>query len=134
MLQSGTSHCLPIPSPFIHNFGYGMCFSWKDQIYLWSWRSPSSGSIKVSLCYTFCLSTFTFGIRIVFLDQITSSSASFETILSLLSSFFLPEDDDVLLNWIGIVMGNSKIRTKMRQWRQEWKQLVTSGKDGQALL
>jgi len=67
-------------------------------------------------------------------DQITSSSANFETILSLLSSFFVPEDDEALLHWIDIVMKDQKIRTNIRQWRTEWKGLVASGQDSQALL
>ena len=32
-----------------------------------------------------------------YIDHITSGSANFETALSLLSSFFVPEDDDALL-------------------------------------
>jgi hypothetical protein len=54
--------------------------------------------------------------------------------LSLLSSFFVPEDEDVYLNWIAKVAENKKMRTKMQSWRAEWKGLVASGRDGEALL
>ena len=67
-------------------------------------------------------------------DHITTSGANFETILSLLSSFFIPEDDDVLLLWIGKVLGDVKLRASMKNWRAEWKGLVASGKEGDALL
>jgi hypothetical protein len=67
-------------------------------------------------------------------DQITASTATFETVLSLLSSFFVPEDEDTLLSWIGKVLDDQKIRATMTTWRAEWKQLVASGKDSTALL
>lgn len=67
-------------------------------------------------------------------DYITSSSATFETILSLLSSFFVPEDDNVLLGWIDKVMSDKKMRANMWQWRAVWRQLVMTGQDGKALL
>ena len=67
-------------------------------------------------------------------DYITSSSASFETILSLLSSFFVPEDDNVLLGWVDKVMSDKKTRASMRQWRADWRQLVATGQDGKALI
>jgi hypothetical protein len=67
-------------------------------------------------------------------DHITSKSANFETVLSLLSSFFVPEDEDAFILWIGRVLGDAKIRASMTSWRQEWKGLVAAGKDGSALL
>lgn len=68
------------------------------------------------------------------LDHITADSANFETVLSLLSSFFVPEDEDVYLNWIAKVAENKKLRTKVQSWRAEWKEMVASGRDGDALL
>jgi hypothetical protein len=70
----------------------------------------------------------------VYRDHITSSSANFETILSLLSSFFVPEDDDLLLSWIERMLGDKKLRSQMARWRQDWNELVASGRDGEALL
>ncbi|KII93312.1 hypothetical protein PLICRDRAFT_101668 [Plicaturopsis crispa FD-325 SS-3] len=67
-------------------------------------------------------------------DHITASAANFETILSMLSSFFVPEDENVFLVWIGKMLGDKKLRTSMTQWRETWKGLVASGKDGDALL
>ncbi|KAF5368385.1 hypothetical protein D9758_002439 [Tetrapyrgos nigripes] len=77
---------------------------------------------------------FSVGIVWMFRDQITSSSANFETVLSLLSSFFVPEDDNVLMGWIERVMGDSGIRANMRKWREEWKEMVKEGKEMDALL
>ena len=54
--------------------------------------------------------------------------------LSLLSSFFVPEDEDALLSWIEKVISDKKMRANMQAWRQEWKRLVQEGKDGSALL
>jgi hypothetical protein len=70
----------------------------------------------------------------VYRDNITSGAANFETVLSLLSSFFIPEDEDALLSWIEKMLGNKKLRSSMSRWREEWKTLVATGKDGTALL
>ena len=67
-------------------------------------------------------------------DHITSESASFETVLSLLSSFFLPEDENALLFWIEKAIADKKLRANMQAWRVEWKQLVADGKSGSAFL
>ncbi|KAH0837909.1 RabGAP/TBC [Lanmaoa asiatica] len=67
-------------------------------------------------------------------DHITSSSANFETVLSLLSSFFVPEDEDPLLSWIEQLLADKKLRVQMHSWRQHWHQLVASGQEGSALL
>ncbi|KAG9313937.1 RabGAP/TBC [Chiua virens] len=69
-----------------------------------------------------------------FRDHITSSSANFETVLSLLSSFFVPEDDDALLSWLEQFLSDKKLRAQMHAWRQDWRQLVAAGKEGSALL
>ncbi|KAJ7292954.1 rab-GTPase-TBC domain-containing protein [Mycena rebaudengoi] len=67
-------------------------------------------------------------------DHITSAAANFETILSLLSSFFVPEDEDSLLLWIEKTLGDKKLRSNMTKWRADWKELVAAGKDVTALL
>jgi hypothetical protein len=67
-------------------------------------------------------------------DNITSGAANFETVLSLLSSFFVPQDEDALLSWIGAMLGDTKMRSSMGQWRQQWKNLVATGMDSTALL
>jgi hypothetical protein len=67
-------------------------------------------------------------------DHITSSSANFETILSLLSSFFVPEDENLFLAWISKTLGDKKLRRNMKQWKKDWRTLVEQGKDGSMLL
>jgi hypothetical protein len=68
-----------------------------------------------------------------YIDHFTSGSANFETVLSLLSSFLVPEDDDALLSWIEQMLGDQKLRSQIAQWRQDWVQFVVSGWDGDAL-
>jgi len=70
----------------------------------------------------------------VYRDNITSAAANFETILSLLSSFFVPENEDALLSWIEKLLADKKLRSSMVHWRQEWQGLVAAGKEGEALL
>ncbi|KAI0354617.1 RabGAP/TBC [Trametes cingulata] len=70
----------------------------------------------------------------VYRDHITSDAANFETVLSLLSSFFVPEDEDAVLLWIEKVLGDKKLRSEMVRWRQDWGKLVASGEHGSALL
>ncbi|KAJ7116839.1 rab-GTPase-TBC domain-containing protein [Mycena crocata] len=67
-------------------------------------------------------------------DHITSAAANFETILSLLSSFFVPEDEDSLLLWIEKTLGDKKLRSSISRWRADWKELVAAGKEATALL
>lgn len=70
----------------------------------------------------------------VYRDHITSAAANFETVLSLLSGFFVPEDENQLLGWMEKMLGDKKIRGAMKAWRLEWRELVKQGKDGSALL
>jgi hypothetical protein len=67
-------------------------------------------------------------------DHLTSNSANFETVLSLLSSFFVPEDENTLLLWISSTLGDKKMRANMHRWKEDWRVLVATGKDGAALL
>lgn len=62
-----------------------------------------------------------------FSDTFQSPNSSFETILSLLSSFFVPEDEDKLLSWMETALNDWKLREKMKQWRAEWQQKGPSG-------
>ncbi|KAF9258894.1 RabGAP/TBC [Marasmius fiardii PR-910] len=74
------------------------------------------------------------GVVWVFRDQITSASANFETVLSLLSSFFVPEDENILLFWVERTMADNKLRANMTRWRAEWQEIVKEGKEATALL
>lgn len=46
----------------------------------------------------------------------------------------MPEDENVLLFWVGKVLEGPELRGKMQGWRQDWKELVKTGKDAQALI
>ena len=46
----------------------------------------------------------------------------------------MPEQEDVLMTWMGKALGDKKLRADMVQWRLDWRELVKSGKDGTALL
>lgn len=70
----------------------------------------------------------------VYRDHITAASANFETVLSMLSSFFVPETDNDLLAWIEHMLGDKKIRAQITDWRKQWRELVASGRDRDALL
>ena len=67
-------------------------------------------------------------------DNLTSSQANFETVLSLLSSYIVPEDEDALLRWIGKALDDKKLRMNMAKWRTDWRALVAQKKDKDALL
>nr|GAT59836.1 predicted protein [Mycena chlorophos] len=70
----------------------------------------------------------------VYRDHITSAAANFETILSLLSSFFVPESEDAMLLWVEKTLGDRKLRESMGKWREEWRALVEAGKESTVLL
>ena len=67
-------------------------------------------------------------------DHLTSRQASFESVLSLLSSFFVPESEDAFMKWIERALGDRKLRGDMMRWRKEWKMLVEKGEHMSALL
>ena len=54
--------------------------------------------------------------------------------LSLLSSFFVPEDEDALLKWVERALDDRKLRAEMSRWRVEWRGLVREKKEGGVLL
>lgn len=70
----------------------------------------------------------------VFKDNLLSSSASFESMLNLLSSFYVVEDEDVLMAWLRKAMSDRRLRREMAGWREEWKELVHAGKEMEALI
>lgn len=60
-------------------------------------------------------------------EQFTASNASFESILSALSSYFLVESEDALLRWIRKVMRRTELRRQITGWREEWQGFVKDG-------
>lgn len=54
-------------------------------------------------------------------DDFTGPSASFESIVSSLSAYFLVESDDALLRWIRKTLRIKGLRDKMNSWRAEWQ-------------
>ncbi|CAE6436283.1 unnamed protein product [Rhizoctonia solani] len=67
-------------------------------------------------------------------DHISAPQANFETILSLLSSTFVPEDETALFKWMEKLLTDGALRAEMDAWRVEWARLVAEGKSGKALL
>ncbi|EUC53582.1 Rab-GTPase-TBC domain protein [Rhizoctonia solani AG-3 Rhs1AP] len=67
-------------------------------------------------------------------DHISAPQANFETILSLLSSTFVFEDEDALFRWMERLLSDARLRAEMDSWRVEWARLVAEGKSGKALL
>ncbi|OCB87104.1 RabGAP/TBC [Sanghuangporus baumii] len=74
--------------------------------------------------------------RLFFLhaDYLTSTHASFGMVLSLLSSFFVREDEDALLRWVERALDDKNLRAEKNQRRAEWRGLVREKKDGGVLL
>jgi hypothetical protein len=64
------------------------------------------------------------------IDNLLSSQASFGLILSLLSSFFVVENEDALVEWVRKAMRNCR---DMDLWREEWKEKVKNGEEKDAL-
>ncbi|GAA6023083.1 hypothetical protein JCM11491_002327 [Sporobolomyces phaffii] len=65
-----------------------------------------------------------------FQHEFTAPAASFESILSTLSSYFDVESDDAFLRWIRKTLRLKGLRTKMKSWREEWKGFVADGSSG----
>lgn len=58
----------------------------------------------------------------VLAPHITKSSADFETILSMLSSFFVPEDEDAFVRWIGKMLKRKDVSSLLARWKLEFRQ------------
>lgn len=69
-----------------------------------------------------------------FRDLLASPKANFESILNILSSYFVPQDEDAMLLWMRKLLWAPGVRDKIAHWRREWRQLVAEGKSGTALL
>lgn len=54
--------------------------------------------------------------------HITKPSADFETILSLLSSFFVPQDEDAFIRWIGKMLKREDVKSALDKWKLEFQQ------------
>lgn len=67
-------------------------------------------------------------------DLLSAPNATFESILSLLSSYFVAEDEDAMLRFIRKMLSQPGLRQRMDDWRVEWAKLVAEGKSGSALL
>lgn len=60
-------------------------------------------------------------------SRLTSPGAGFEVLLGALSAEFLPEDDDVLMRWVGQLLARDDVRKAMRAARARWSELEQSG-------
>jgi len=67
-------------------------------------------------------------------DLLAAPTANFESILSLLSSYFVAEDEDALMRFIRQMLAQPGLRASMDRWREEWAGLVRDGKSATALL
>ncbi len=67
-------------------------------------------------------------------DLLGAAEATFESILSLLSSYFVIEDEDVLMRWVQKMLHQPGVVERMNGWRRDWAQLVEQGKSQDALL
>jgi hypothetical protein len=69
-----------------------------------------------------------------FRPLLAAPGATFESILSLLSSFYVPEDEDAMLNWIRKLLWAPGTTDRIAEWRAEWRGLVDRGESHDALL
>ena len=68
------------------------------------------------------------------LDLLAAPTATFESILSHLSSYFVAEDDDVLMRWIRKMINQPGMRDMIGRWRRDWLKMVEEGKSEGVLL
>lgn len=59
--------------------------------------------------------------------HITKPSADFETILSLLSSFFVPQDEDAFVRWVGKMLKRKDVSDLLARWRLDFRQREAAG-------
>lgn len=75
-----------------------------------------------------------FHTALLIVDLLSAKTATFESILSLLSSYFVAEDEDVLLRWTQKTLDQPGFRERLNAWRRDWHKLVAEGTSDRALL
>lgn len=70
----------------------------------------------------------------VLADLLSDKTATFESILSLLSSYFVAEDEDAFMRFMRKLLSQQDLRNRMDGWRAEWGRLLREAKSDQALL
>jgi hypothetical protein len=65
---------------------------------------------------------------------LAAPGATFESILSLLSSFYVPEDEDAMLQWMRKMLWTPGTKERIAFWRREWRGLVERGQTDGVLL
>lgn len=61
-------------------------------------------------------------------------AANFESILSLLSSYYVVEDEDAMLEWMRKLLWQPGVKELIAHWRREWKSLAERDKVDGLLL
>lgn len=89
---------------------------------------------SVAILWSFKGESFTLPHIVLMSDLLSAKTATFESILSLLSSYFVAEDDDALLRWIRKTLDQPGFRGRLDGWRVDWHRLVKEGKSDRALL
>jgi hypothetical protein len=98
---------------------------------IWSFRGTPTTDLK-RYCARLLIDGLTSRRR--FAENLAAADANFETILSLLSSFFVPGDDDAFMRWIQSTLALKGLRVKIAGWRREWQELLAQGKAMDTLL
>jgi hypothetical protein len=98
---------------------------------IWSFRGTPTTDLK-RYCARPLIDGLTSQRR--FAENLAAADANFETILSLLSSFFVPGDDDAFMRWIQSTLALKGLRVKIAGWRREWQELLAQGKAMDTLL
>lgn len=62
------------------------------------------------------------------------AAKGFETLLRALSSFFLVEDDDALMDWVARMLDRTHVQNRLAQAHQAWTQLETRGETDTLML
>ncbi len=66
--------------------------------------------------------------------SLAATNADFEVVLSNLSAFYIPEEEDSFMTWIRKMLSQSLVREKISAWRRGWSELVRSGSSHSALM
>lgn len=114
--------------------------AWGTKIYITLFVNTVPFNVQLRLWDAFFLDGYDVMIVAVlallwaFRPMLTAPGADFEVILSLLSSYFVPEDDDVWMSWIRRFLWQPGVKERMRAWRMEWRGLVERGQTDGRLI
>jgi len=145
VLVSHTPHATPNLTSLVHELTHQQrnmisSSAWGAKIYITLFVNVVPFNVQLRIWDAMFLDGFNVMVMAVlallwaYRPLLAAPGATFESILSLLSSYYVPEDEDAMLQWMRKMLWTSGTRERIAFWRREWRGFVERGEEGDKLL